>query len=224
MEISSNTVNVLKNFGTINSNIVINPGNKLMTIAEAKNVLAEAIVDETFDQTLGIYDLNEFLNVLSLVDNPSVKFGEQSMQIGGNAGRASVKYYYSDTDILTSPQKPIIMPDPDVWFTLDQDTLTNIKRAAMSLGHSQMLIEPDDGVILLTVVDTENTTSNSYSISVDGGYNEDSFKFIINISNLKMISDSYDVKISKKLISQFTSSDEKLNYWVALEKNSTYGD
>jgi len=116
------------------------------------------------------------------------------------------------------------MPDPDVWFTLDQDTLTNIKRAAMSLGHSQMLIEPDDGVILLTVVDTENTTSNSYSISVDGGYNEDSFKFIINISNLKMISDSYDVKISKKLISQFTSSDEKLNYWVALEKNSTYGD
>jgi hypothetical protein len=224
MEISSNTVNVLKNFGTINSNIVINPGNKLMTIAEAKNVLAEAIVDETFDQTLGIYDLNEFLNVLSLVDNPSVRFGEQSMQIGGNAGRASVKYYYSDTDILTSPQKPIIMPDPDVWFTLDQDTLTNIKRAAMSLGHSQMLIEPDDGVILLTVVDTENTTSNSYSISVDGGYNEDSFKFIINISNLKMISDSYDVKISKKLISQFTSSDEKLNYWVALEKNSTYGD
>lgn len=224
MEISSNTVNVLKNFGTINSNIVINPGNKLMTIAEAKNVLAEATVDETFDQTLGIYDLNEFLNVLSLVDNPSVKFGEQSMQIGGNAGRASVKYYYSDTDILTSPQKPIIMPDPDVWFTLDQDTLTNIKRAAMSLGHSQMLIEPDDGVILLTVVDTENTTSNSYSISVDGGYNEDSFKFIINISNLKMISDSYDVKISKKLISQFTSSDEKLNYWVALEKNSTYGD
>lgn len=224
MEISSNTVNVLKNFGTINSNIVINPGNKLMTIAEAKNVLAEAIVDETFDQTLGIYDLNEFLNVLSLVDNPSVRFGEQSMQIGGNAGRASVKYYYSDTDILTSPQKPIIMPDPDVWFTLDQDTLTNIKRAAMSLGHSQMLIEPDDGVILLTVVDTENTTSNSYSISVDGGYSEDSFKFIINISNLKMISDSYDVKISKKLISQFTSSDEKLNYWVALEKNSTYGD
>lgn len=224
MEISSNTVNILKNFAAVNSNIVIKPGNKLMTIAEAKNVLAEATVDETFDQTLGIYDLNEFLNVLSLVDNPSVKFGEHSMQIGGNAGRASVKYYYSDTDILTSPQKPIIMPDPDVWFTLDQDTLTNIKRAAMSLGHSQMLIEPDDGVILLTVVDTENTTSNSYSISVDGGYNEDSFKFIINISNLKMISDSYNVKISKKLISQFTSSDERLNYWVALEKNSTYGD
>lgn len=224
MEISSNTVNILKNFATINSNIVIKPGNKLMTIAEAKNVLAEAVVEETFDQNMGIYDLNEFLNVLSLVDNPSVKFGEQSMQIGGNAGRASVKYYYSDTDILTSPQKPIIMPDPDVWFTLDQDTLSNIKRAAASLGHTQLLIEPDDGVIMLTVVDVENSTSNSYSITVDGGYNEESFKFIINISNLKMISDSYDVKISNKLISQFTSSDEKLNYWVALEKSSTHGE
>ena len=224
MEISANTVNILKNFSAINGNIVIKPGNKLMTISEAKNVLAEAQVPEEFNSIVGIYDLTEFLNVLGLVDKPRVRFEENYMNIGGQSGRELVKYYYADTEMLTSPTKPIEMPDPDVWFTLDEQTLMGLKRAASVFGHGQLSIEPDNGSIKLSVVDPENSTANEYSIDVDGGYNNDNFKFILNIANLKMVSDTYQVKISSKLISEFTSSDGNLKYWVALEKSSKHGE
>jgi hypothetical protein len=223
MEISANTVSVLQNFAAINSNIVIKPGNKIMTISEAKNILSEASVQEEFNNTVGIYDLQEFLNVLKLVDSPSLKFEENYMRIGGNGGRAMVTYYYSDPEILTTPTKPIVMPEEDVWFTLDEGTANSLKKAAAVFGHSQLLIEADKGSIKLTVSDPDNSTANQYSVAVDGGYKEENFKFILNIANLKMVSGSYNVKISKKLISQFTNEDSSLTYWIALEKSSTYG-
>lgn len=224
MEISAQTVDVLKNFSAINGNIIIRPGNKIMTISEAKNILAEATIKEHFDSMVGIYDLTEFLNMLGLVETPIVSFEEHHLNIKGQSGREVVKYYYADTDMLTSPTKPITMPDEDVWFTLDQSTLNGIKRAASIFGHGQLIIEPDDGAIRLSVSDLENTTSNTYSVIVDGGYKTDTFKFVINISNLKMISDDYQVKISSKLISEFSNSSDNLKYWVALEKSSTYGE
>lgn len=224
MEISADTVNVLKNFASINGNIVLKPGNKVMTISEAKNILAEATVPETFNSIVGIYDLQEFLNVLGLVDKPSVKFGDASMMIGGHGGRALVEYYYADPEILTTPSKPITMPKEDVWFTLDESTVNGLKRAASIFGHNQLVIEPDDGSIKLSVVDPENATANKYSILVDGGYNEDKFKFILNITNLRMIPDTYQVKISSKLISEFTGENTNTTYWIALEKTSTYGE
>ena len=128
--------------------------------------------------------------------------------------------------MLTSPSKPIIMPDPEVTFTLDQTTLANLKRAASALGHSEVSITGSNGVVTLTVVDTTNSTSNTYSIDVDGEYKSEDFNFILNISNLRMIASDYKVEISSKLISQFTSTsdDMDLKYWVALEKSSTYKD
>lgn len=224
MEISANTVNVLKNFASINGNIVIKPGNKLMTISEAKNILAEAVVPENFSEQVGIYDLQEFLNVLNLVDQPRVRFESNWMDIGSQSGRELVKYYYADTDMLTTPTKPIDMPDADVWFTIDETTSAAIKRAASIFGHTQLAIEPDNGSIKLTVVDPENATANQYTVQVDGGYNNDSFKFILNINNLRMVQDTYEVKISSKLISQFKNESGSLTYWVALEKSSTYGE
>tara|TARA_R110000796_G_scaffold26398_19_gene73469 strand:+ start:2333 stop:3007 length:675 start_codon:yes stop_codon:yes gene_type:complete len=224
MEISAETVNVLRNFSGINGNLIIKPGNVLMTISEAKNILAEATVEETFDSVVGIYDLTEFLNMLGLVDKPSVKFEQGFMSLASNSGREHIKYFYADTEMLTSPTKPIVMPSADVWFTLDQSTLGGIKKAASIFGHTQMIIEPDNGAIRLSVNDPENKTSNTYSVVVDGGYDDSTFNFVLNISNLKMVSEDYQVKISSKLISEFTNSDETLKYWVALEKTSSYGE
>lgn len=224
MEISAETLKILSNFSQINSNIVIKPGNSIMTMSEAKNVLAEATVAEKFDKQVGIYDLSEFLRVINLVDKPSVSFKEHFMNIGGNAGRAMVTYYYSDPEMLTSPQKTINMPSEDVWFTLEQSTLNSLKQSASAFGHDHMVIEPDNGAIKISVVDLENATSNSYSIVVDGGYKQEKFKFVINISNLKMINNDYEVKISNKLISKFSNPDNTLTYWVALEKTSKYGE
>ena len=223
MELSTETMQILKNFASINSNFVIKPGNTLMTVAEAKNILCSANVDESFEKITGIYDLNEFLNVLNLVDKPNVYFTDQYARVCDSTGRAEVKYYYSDPDMLTYPSKVISMPSAEVKFTLDQSTLNNIKRAAAALGHSELAIEPSEGCISLTVMDQENSTSNTYSIEIDGEYDPSAeFKFILSISNLKMIPSDYEVGISSSLISQFSSTEMDLTYWVALEKSSTY--
>lgn len=224
MELSNFTMQVLKNFASINSNIVIKPGNTIMTVAEAKNVLACATVDETFPQEFGIYDLSEFLSVLGLVDSPRVRFEEHSVLIGDQAGRAQIKYFFSDPENLTKPAKVISMPESNVSFTLDQTTLNSLKRAASALGHSEVSITGTKNLITLSVVDKDNHTSNTYSINVDGTADTESFNFILNITNLKLIPADYKVEISSRLISQFSSLnlDKEIKYWVALEKSSTY--
>jgi len=224
MELTEKTMQVLKNYATINPNIVITEGNVIKTVSEAKNVLSSVELDVSFPQTFGIYELSEFLSVLSLVDSPRLKFEDTYVLVTDNAGRSRIKYFYSDIDMLTTPSKDIIMPETEVKFTLDSATLSSIKRAASVLGHTEMSVSASDGVVSLSVIDNNDRTSNVYSIDVDGVFAEEKFNFIFNISNLKMIDGDYEVGISKKLISHFVNKENGIEYWCALEKSSTYGE
>ena len=224
MELSDNTIQLLKNFASINSNILIRQGNSINTISEAKNILASATVTESFPQEIGIYDLNEFLSVLSLVDKPRLKFNEDHVVVGDSTGRSKVRYFFSDKEMLTSPKKEAAMPEADVKFHLDNDTLNRVKRAASALGHNELMVTGDETNVALTVTSSDNSTSNTFSIDVQGTSKLNKYSFVFNISNLKMLSGNYEVEISTRLISQFTNSDNSLKYWIALEKNSKYGD
>ena len=224
MELTENTLSILKNFSGINQNILFKQGTVLKTISEARNVLASANVVEEFPKDFGIYDLNEFIGVLGLVDTPNLKFEDDNMIVSDSTGRTKIKYFYSSEDTLTTPSKDITMPASDVKFKLSVDVLNKLKRAASTLGHNEASITGSDGILNLSVIDTSNKTSNTFSIDVDGEFNKDiNFNFILNINNLKIVSDDYDVEISSKLISQFTNSDATVRYWIALEKSSTFG-
>lgn len=224
MELTENTLSILKNFSGINQNILFKQGTVLKTISEARNVLASANVVEEFPKDFGIYDLNEFIGVLGLVDTPNLKFEDDNMIVSDSTGRTKIKYFYSSEDTLTTPSKDITMPASDVKFKLSVDVLNKLKRAASTLGHNEASITGSDGILNLSVIDTSNKTSNTFSIDVDGEFNKDiNFNFILNINNLKIVSDDYDVEISSKLISQFTNSDATIRYWIALEKSSTFG-
>ena len=224
MQLSENTLTVLKNFASINANIVMREGNVLKTVSEAKNLLASASILEDIPKEIGVYDLNEFLGVLGLVDAPRVDWRDTHAVISDSSGRSKIKYYYSDVDMLTSPSKDINMPSVDVKFTLDNDVLNKIKRAASALRLEELAISGKNGIITLSVIDSDNATSNTFSIDVDGEFEEENFNFILNISNLKMLPGNYEVEISQKLISHFTNVENKTQYWIALEKTSTYGD
>jgi len=224
MELSDTTLNVLKNYSTINPNIVITEGNTVKTISVARNVLSKAELPEEFPASFGIYDLSEFLNVLSLVDSPRLKFEKDYVTVGDSTGRSSVKYFFSDPEMLTSPGKDINMPEADVKFSLDTDTLGKVKRAAAALGHDEISISPTTGAVRLSVIDSKDATSNAFSIDVEGTYPEGvDFNFIMNVSNLKVVNEDFEVGISSKLISQFTSKQSAIEYFIALEKSSTYG-
>jgi hypothetical protein len=224
MELSENTLNVLKNYSGINPNMMIRSGNILKTISEARTVLSTAVVDANFPKDFGIYDLNEFMGVLSLVDTPRLKFEDEYVVVNDSTGRSKVKYFYSSEDTLTTPQKDITMPETNVKFVLTNDTLNRLKKAASTLGHSEISISGKDGVLSLSVVDSQNMTSNAFSIDIDGEFDNDAtFNFILSTNNLKILPGDYTVEISKKLISQFSHTSLDVKYWIALEKTSTFG-
>jgi hypothetical protein len=224
MELQEQTLNVLKNFSDINPNLIIKEGNTIKTISEAKNVIATAIVDNEFPQTMGIYDLKEFIGVLSLVDQPNLKFAEESVTVSDQSGRSKVRYFFSPEETLTTPKKDVVFPEADVSFTLESNTLNRLRSAASTLGHSEVSITPSDGMLTLSVLDEGNATSNTYSIDVPYTTKPDQdFKFVVKISNLKILPGNYEVNISSKMISEFKNTDTNVRYYIALEKSSKFG-
>jgi len=226
MKLSNETRDVLKNFASINSNIVFNGGNEIKTMSEAKNIMSTATVAETFpDNLLGIYDLNEFLGVMSMFDDPELQFSADYNSVKIVQDRKSVNYYFSDPSILTSPSKVITMPDPEVTLTLTADNIAQMRKAASALGVSDVVItaNPGDAHITIRVTDVEDATANNFELSVDGPQTSVPYRFIFNIANFKIIQGDYNVKISSKLISSWTNTDTAVEYFIALEKASNYG-
>lgn len=224
MKLSEHTITLLNNFKTIQPNIVFREESVIKTMADARNIVAEAELEEEIPQEFGIYDLGEFLATLNLVDSPKLDLKDDYALIKSMSGRSRIKYFFSDPSMLVSPQKSIKMPSVDVEFTLDVDTLSKLKKASATLGHETLVISPNDGALELMVCDPENSTSNAFTIDIAGKYEKDDFKFVINMNNLKLMPVDYEVKISKKLISEFVSTDSgvKIKYWIALEKTSEY--
>ena len=222
MNISENTMQILKNYGSINPNFIARKGNTITTISEAKNILSSCSIEEEFEQDMGIYDLNEFLNVLSLVDQPKLDMEEKWCTVKDSTGRSKVKYFFTDPEMLTTPTDKMITNaaanlEFAISFTLDNDTLSKIKRAAGALGHSSMKIEFISNAITLTVFDTENPTSNTFTIEVPGQA-ESEGTWVLNINNLKIVPGDYEVKVSNKNISNFIHKEKPIQYWIALEK------
>lgn len=226
MKLSNDTTSILKNFSTINSNIVVQTGNVLKTISEAKNILAKATVKESFDSQFGIYDLNEFLGVVSMFDDPELMLSADNLSITISQDRRSVKYFFSDTSILTSPSKDITMPTPEVTFNLSNDDMSSIRKASSTLGVTDVFVvgNENENTVKLVVTDSKDSTSNAFEIGLtEFTRPAEAFKFIFNIGNFKFLSGDYAVSISSKLISHFKNTSVPVEYWVALEKNSTFG-
>ena len=169
MKLSNDTVTVLKNFSTINQNLVINPGKNISTMSAMKNIVAKATVTEKFPQAFAIYDLNEFLASLSLFDKPNLDFKEDFvvMTETGSKGK-SLKYWYSDPSVVTTPAKEITMPSSEVTFTFSSDLLSDVTKAAAVIGAPDMVLEGMDlGTATLKVTDKKNDTANNYAVGVD---------------------------------------------------------
>jgi hypothetical protein len=222
MNLSNETLTILKNFATIQPNIVFKAGQELKTIAEAKNIVAKATITETIPQNFGIYDLNDFLSSLSLFSQPSFSFDDDGKKAYISEGKSSLTYFFSDESSLTFPQKDVAMPPIDVTFTLTADTLAALRKATSLLGVSTISVEDAGSGIVVRVKDPKNSTANSYGTEVEGNNNGHTFKFHFDISNFKILPGDYDVSISGKLISHFKNKTQPIEYWIALEKSSTY--
>ncbi len=214
MKLSDKTVGILKNFSTINQNILIKEGSKLRTMSTMKNILAEADVSEAFPADFGIYDLNEFLGVLTLAKDADLNFDNQAF-LTANSGPTKIKYMYSDPSILTVPPETFNAPETDVNFSMPQDILASVLKASavMQLPDIMIVSNVNPGVDF-TATDLKNTSSNNYTQVLD--IDRAPFECRFKAENLKMISGDYVVNVSTSAgVSHWAGTD--VSYWIAME-------
>ena len=218
MKLSNGTINVLKNFSTINQNLVIKEGSDISTMSAMKNIVAKAKVEEAFTKEFAIYDLNEFLSALSLFGTPDLDFQDDYVVITEEGSAKSLKYWYSDPSVVTTPTKDITMPSNEVKFDFSSDSLAEITKAASVIGAPDMVLEKGK----LRVTDKKNTTANDYATELDVPDSDVKYKFWFKVENLKLLPGSYSVEVSSKNISRFSNSNVDIEYYIALEPESSY--
>jgi hypothetical protein len=214
--LSQSTLQILKNFATINNGIIIKKGNTLRTISNAENILAAANVEESFPQTFAIYDLNQFLAGLSLFDNPSLVF-DNADYVTIKDGRSRVKYYFSDPEITlkTAPDKSVKYPGSDIQFTLSATNIAAIQKATGIYKLPDLNISSDEEIVL-SVRDNEVSTSNTYDIIVPGTF-EGTHSLDLKVENIRLLQGDYQVGVSKHHISEWKHLNFDLTYYIALE-------
>ena len=220
MKLSDSTLTLLKNFSNINQSILFKQGNSLRTISVMKNILAEATINEELPKDFGIYDLNQFLNGLSLHNNPDLDFSNDG-HVVIREGRSRSKYFFADPNVIVCPpDKSITLPTEDVSFELSTEQLDKLLKAASVYQLPDLSAIGESGAVKLVVRDKKNETSNDYAVVV--GETEGNFVFNFKVENIKLIPGSYDVIVSQKLLSKFTCREHDLTYFIALEPDSSY--
>ena len=221
MKLSDTTTTLLKNFSSINQSILIKEGSKLRSMSVMKNILVEANVEEEFPKDFGIYDLNQFLNGLSLHQSAELDFANNEYVVI-KEGKMRSKYFFADPSVIVSPpEKEISLPTEDVCFVLTSQQLEKLKKAASIYQLPDVSAVGENGVIKLVARDKKNDTSNDFSIVV--GETDQEFVFNFKEENLKIIPGTYDVIVSSKLLSRFSNQNIDVTYFIALEPDSTFG-
>lgn len=218
MKISKQTIDTLRNFATINQNIMIREGSVLTTRTVAKNLFASAVVEETFPQDFGIYNLSQMLGVLSLFSDPDVEFSEKSLTI--SQGKNKVQYLFAAPEVLDFPDKAVKMPETDAEFELTEENLKSLLKAGAILGCTDLNITGDGSKIVCTVLDPKNSAVNTFSVEV--GETSREFSAFIKIENLRLLTGKYNVFMSSRKISHFKHDTIDYSLYIANEKNTNW--
>lgn len=218
MKLDQRTLQVLKNFSSINPSILFRTGNTLKTITPTKTILAKATLEQEFPSSFAIYDLSKFLSVLSLFDDPDLEIGEKSVVI--RSGRKKVNYVFADPNTIVAPKddKEIRFPDADVSFELTNEVLADVTKALGVLRQPEIAVIGDGETITLATTNSKDPTSDVYSIEV--GETTRNFTAIFKAENLRLLPDTYQVDIASAGISRFRSKD--VEYFIAVEQNSKW--
>ena len=221
MKISDNTIGILRNFSDINANILFKPGKTLSTMSTMKNIMAQADVEEEFESEFGVYDLPEFLRAIDSFQQPVLKFnGTANLKIQDEKSTLSARYAFADKSTLRYPSKQISMPVKTVTFSLKNSDYESVKKLYTNLSLPDIAFKGENGKIKLVALDKKNSNSNESSVVV--GETDLEFTAYIKAENMKIIPGDYDVALSKAKIAHFINKKVKVQYWIALEADSTF--
>lgn len=215
MKLSKRTQAILKNFAGINQSIVIKPGNNLETISNVKDVFAKAVIEETFDKTVAIYDLNEFLGTMSLFEDADLAFEDNAVKM--QQGNMKQTYYYADASVITTPpEKGVTLPSVEVNAKLNREQLQSLIKAASLNGASSLTFTDGNAKVWNSAISNSNSFEIEHVGSTDANY-----ELSIAVEKLKMVADDYDIEICSKGLAHFKGTQD-IEYYVALTPDGKY--
>jgi hypothetical protein len=215
MKISTDTLNILKNFSTINPSMLIRSGNTIKTVSEQKTVMAKATVTEAFPQDFPIYDLGQFLGAISLFGTPDLEFNDKF--VTASEGRAKVRYRAAAEGLVAGAPEKDIPVDAAVEFELSSDDFQSVIKAAQVLSLPEIHISGADGVVSFSAADSTDAGANTFSREV--GETDRKFKQVIRVEYLKFLPRDYKVSIAARGVVRFEAKD--VTYWTATEANKS---
>ena len=221
MKLSKETTEILKNFATINPSLIFQPGTVQKTVSPQKTVLAKANVSENFDKEFAIYDLSQFISTVSMFEDPELNLGSDSVVISNGKARTTLRYAKSDL-IQSPPAKEINLPTTDISFVIEGGVLQSVLRAAGVLGLQELALVGKNGKAYFSAIDSRNEGSNSFEYEV--GESTVNYRMIFKKDNLTILNRDYEVRVSSKGISHFKSKTGDVEYWIATEQGSKYGE
>ena len=220
MQLSEKTVTVLKNFSNINQSLIFPEGSVLKTLSPKRNILAIANIEELIPKRFAIYELNQFLGVLSLFSDPDLDIKEQHVRITNGSGHISDYFFAEESMIDSPPEKELTIDDPAISFELKDSQLKAVLQAARGMQLDTIVVESNGANVSLKAVNTDNATSNTYHTDV--AKSDAVFRYIFSVDNLRLLPATYNVTIAKGGIANFASIDGMVQYWVATEHESKY--
>lgn len=212
MKLNKNTVEVLKNFSTINAGIIFKEGNVVRSMSVMRNVFARAVVPDTFAKEFAVYDLPEFISTMSLFEDPSITFEDNHLVLSEGTNR--IKYFYSSpTVIIAPPDKELKMSTFDASFNLKATQFEQLSRAANVMRLKEFSITKT-GISALNV----ESEGNNYTVDLPVTTDIDNLNVVIPVDLLKLFPGDYTVKILSGVKAQFvcTSAGFELEYFIAL--------
>tara|TARA_R100001129_G_scaffold152062_1_gene114490 strand:+ start:404 stop:1084 length:681 start_codon:yes stop_codon:yes gene_type:complete len=225
MKMCDKTIKILKNFSSINQSILFRTGSTIRTKSALDTIAAQAVVEEMFPFEFGIYDLNQFLSVISLFEDPDFDFQENHVTI--SSGESSSNYYYTDKDMIVAPKNVTPEFQKTLGFNLTESDVKSLIQAAsvMQLPNIVIESEADKQEIVITARDPKNPTSNNFTKKVGETMLDTSFRYVLLVDNIKLLPHSYDVSIISDpgMIVEFSSKYDKIKYWAPVEQGSNYG-
>lgn len=219
MEVSDTTLNVLKNFATINPSLLFPAGDKLATLSPKKNIMAKAKIEESIPKRFAIYDLNQFLGVVSLFKKPEFDIGDQHVTIKNGNGHSS-NYFFADESMIDTPPDKEFDIDPVVDVEIQDEEMKSVIQAARVMSLPHVTIESRGDKVLFKACSIQDAGSNTYELNV--GQATGNFRFIFSVENLRFIPGKYNLQISKEGVAHFTLNGGSVEYFVATEHESAY--
>jgi len=220
MKLSDKTLSILKTFATINTNLMIKPGQQITTVAPTKDIMAEVKVDEKFEKEVRIYNMNELLGVLNAMgEGADIILEDNYLTI--QEGKQKVKYVYCDASLMAAPPKAITMPAAEIEFDLSAANLAKIQKMASTLAVQDVAIQGDGKNISISVFDEKQPTGNTFDIDLQTKTKE-KFNVLFKVEKLKLMPSDYKVEISSKKISRFKSDSLDLVVYIAVEATSSF--